>query len=118
MSQQQRNPSPTSGSVLSGGEQIMTGRAWRAVVRLTAKDRTVLAAAGATCERVPLGSWPWLIAQGLMVPTACTCGHTDTDNVRVPDPACPVDHAPLALVIDVAGVTAALAAALAPAGKA
>lgn len=116
MSQQQRNQATTSGSVLGGGEQVMSGRAWRAMVRLTAKDRTVLAEAGATCERVPVASWTWLIAQGLMVPTACTCGHAS--NVRVEDPACPVDHAPLALVVDVAGVTAALAAALAPKGKA
>lgn len=115
MSQQQRNQA-TSGSVLSGGEQVMTGRDWRAAVRLTTKDRTVLAEAGASCERVPVGSWSWLIAQGLMVPKACTCGHAD--NVRVEDPACPIDHAPLARVVDVAGVHAALAAALAPKGKA
>jgi len=112
MSQQQRNPSPTSGSMLSGGELVMTGRDWRAAVHLTTKDRSVLADAGASCERVPVASWPWLIAQGLMVPASCTCGHAH--NQRVPDAACPVNHAALAPVVDVAGITAALKAALAP----
>jgi hypothetical protein len=44
------------------------GAAYVAVVRLTSKDRTVLADVGASCERVPAASLTWLIDQGLIAP--------------------------------------------------
>lgn len=37
-----------------------------ALVRLTAKDGTVLADVGERCDRVPAVSLPWLIAQHLV----------------------------------------------------
>lgn len=43
-----------------------TNRVYVAKVRLTAKDGTVLAEAGSTCERVPVGSLAWLLEQGLI----------------------------------------------------
>lgn len=68
------------------------GKKWRAAERLTAKDNTVLAAIGQTCERVPASSLPWLIEQDLVRPLDCTCA---SGVPRVPAPNCPVDHAAL-----------------------
>ena len=48
---------------------VNEGAAYRAVVRLTAKNASVvLAEVGESCERVPESSLPWLIEQGLIVP--------------------------------------------------
>lgn len=72
------------------GREVVTGTSgldWKAAERLTTKDRQVLAEKGATCEHVPTASWPWLIAQGVMRPLACTC---PLGMPRVADPACPV----------------------------
>lgn len=80
-------------------ETTLTGADWRAAVRLTTKDRIVLAEIGETCERVPVVSWPWLIEQELMRPLACTC---PPGVPRVADPACPVDHGQQALALRVA----------------
>lgn len=44
------------------------GAAYRAVVRLTTKDRAVLAMPGELCTQVPASSLPWLIEQGLIEP--------------------------------------------------
>lgn len=44
------------------------GAAYRAVVRLTTKDRTVLALPGESCAQVPASSLPWLLEQGLIEP--------------------------------------------------
>lgn len=45
----------------------LKGRNYVAVVRLSTKDDTTLAEPGATCERIPDTSLPWLIEQGLIV---------------------------------------------------
>lgn len=42
------------------------GAAYVAVVRLTRKDRTVLALPGDRCTLVPAESLPWLAQQGLI----------------------------------------------------
>jgi hypothetical protein len=47
----------------------LDGRAYRAVVRLSTKADVTLALPGESCERVPVTSIPWLLAQGLIVPT-------------------------------------------------
>lgn len=65
MSQQQRKVG--AGEPLSGAERVLTGKDYRATVRLSSKDNVTLADVGETCERVPVASWSWLIDQGLMV---------------------------------------------------
>lgn len=65
------------------------GKAWRAATRLTAKDKTLLADVGQTCERVPDTSLPWLIEQELVRPLDCTC--PGVPRLQADD--CPVDHA-------------------------
>lgn len=46
----------------------LNGRDYRARVELTAKDQTVLAAPGETCDRVPPASLGWLLEQHLIEP--------------------------------------------------
>ncbi len=46
----------------------LTGKDYRAVVRLSDPDDTTLADPGETCARVPVDSLGWLLGQGLIEP--------------------------------------------------
>jgi len=65
---------------------MSTGADYRAQTRITAKDGTVLAAIGETCERVPEEAIGWLSDQELIVPVSAIAPVVDgptTDESEV-----------------------------------
>jgi hypothetical protein len=58
----------------------LDGAGYIAMVPLSDQDCNVLAEVGATCERVPASSLPWLIEQQLVVSTAA--GEVTRGEVR------------------------------------